>query len=63
MFVCVSGLGLWVVVVGKSLQLLLGCVPNEFIFLLMPRFPHVNQEDKVLSTRALKMGRNQNIIK
>ena len=32
MFVCVSGLGLWVVVVGKSLQLPLGCVPNEFIF-------------------------------
>lgn len=53
MFVCVSGLGLWVVVVGKSLELLV------YFFFLMPRFPHVNQEDKVLCTRALKMGRNQ----
>lgn len=60
---CVLGQGLWVVVVGKSLEFLLGYVPHDLSFFLKPQFPHVNQEDKLLSIRALKMVRNHNLIK
>lgn len=44
--VCVSGQDLWVMFAGQSLELLLGYVPDEFIFFfLKPQFPHTNQED------------------